>query len=311
MKRRNAFTLIELLVVIAIIAILIGLLLPAVQKVRDAAARMQCSNNLKQIGLALHSYHDNNRSFPSGLMVQIGTGAPGALFTTDCPKCAPPPGPGTFGNWLMMILPYVEQQNLYAQCSNLNNGFNAYQYSYTSGPASPGASVVKTYICPSDYVPQQTIQYGTHYFGVNSYFGNAGTCAGPTTSASLNGVLYYNSSVRITDITDGTSNTFLAGERYSYDPQVSDANLASWRGWAWTDWNSTGDHLGDTSWPMNSTYAVTGSVNARKSVFGSRHTGGANFLLCDGSVHFVNPGLSIALYQRLSVPNDGHVASLP
>jgi prepilin-type N-terminal cleavage/methylation domain-containing protein/prepilin-type processing-associated H-X9-DG protein len=309
--QRKGFTLIELLVVIAIIAILIGLLLPAVQKVREAAARMQCANNLKQIGLALHEYHDSYQRFPSGLMIPVGGNAPGSLFTSDCPMCSQPPGPGLFGNWLTLVLPFVEQQNLYTQCGNMSNNFNQYEAAYTTGSTSPGATPVKTFICPSDYVPQQTIQYNSQYFGVNSYFGNAGTDAGPTTGASLNGVLFYNSSKRIADITDGTSSTFLAGERYSHDPNVTDANLANWRGWAWTDWNSTGDVLCDTSWVLNSTYAQIASVDARKQVFGSGHTNGANFLLCDGSIHFVNNGLSIVLYQRLSVPNDGHVADLP
>ena len=310
-RARRGFTLIELLVVIAIIAILIGLLLPAVQKVRDAAARIQCQNNLKQIGLGLHNFHDSYQRFPSGLMVPVGTGN-GDIFPSSCPRCSQPPVTGGFGSWLTMILPYVEQQNLYAQCRSLSGNFTQREYSYSMGPTAPGATPVKTYVCPVDYVPKQTIQYGAYYFGVNSYFGNAGTKAWPVSQASLNGVLYYNSSVRLTDISDGTSNTLLAGERYSKDPAVADSNLSDWRGWAWTNYNSGGDSLGDTSWPMNSPAAVIG-VDARKCNFGSRHFGGANFVLCDASVHFVNLGSvsSIVLYQRLSVPNDGSVASLP
>jgi prepilin-type N-terminal cleavage/methylation domain-containing protein/prepilin-type processing-associated H-X9-DG protein len=302
---RHGFTLIELLVVIAIIGILIALLLPAVQKIREAAARIQCQNNLKQIGLGLHNFHDSYQRFPSGIMVPIGSGS-GAVLPSSCPRCAQPPIPGKWGSWLTWILPYVEQQNLY---NELN--LNGREYGYSLGPTAPGATVVRTYICPSDYVPKPTIQYGTYYFGVNSYFGNAGTKAWPVSSASLNGVLYYNSSVKITDITDGTSNTLLAGERYSKDPIVADADLSDWRGWAWTNYNSGGDHLGDTNWPINSPASAIG-VNARKNNFGSGHLGGANFVLCDGSVRFISTTSTQNLvnFQRLSVINDGFPVTL-
>jgi prepilin-type N-terminal cleavage/methylation domain-containing protein len=120
---RCAFTLIELLVVIAIIAILIGLLLPAVQKVREAAARMKCTNNLKQIGLACHNYAGTNEFFPPGICVPIGTGS-GEVFPSSCPGgtaagCPPQPIRGKWGSWLTWILPFVEQDNLYGKL-NLN-----------------------------------------------------------------------------------------------------------------------------------------------------------------------------------------------
>jgi prepilin-type N-terminal cleavage/methylation domain-containing protein/prepilin-type processing-associated H-X9-DG protein len=303
--RRRGFTLVELLVVIAIIAILIALLVPAVQKVREAAARTQCQNNLKQIALALHSFHDANKRFPSGIMAALGTGS-GAILPSSCPRCAQPPMPGWWGSWLTYILPYVEQQSLYNELTLTQR-----EYAYCLGPSSPGATVVPLYICPSDYVPEATIQYGAYYFGVNSYFGNAGTKAWPVSSASLNGVLYYNSSVRIADISDGTSNVLLAGERYSRDPNVPDVDLADWRGWAWTNYNSGGDHLGDTSAPLNAPASAIG-IDPRKCNFGSGHVSGANFAWCDGGVRFMSNAFSnqSVNYQRLSVPNDAHVVVL-
>jgi prepilin-type N-terminal cleavage/methylation domain-containing protein/prepilin-type processing-associated H-X9-DG protein len=303
--KRTAFTLIELLVVVAIIAVLIGLLLPAVQKVREASARTQCTNNLKQIGLALTNFHETYHRFPSGIMAAIDVGD-GAILRSSCPKCPQPPVPGKWGSWLTWILPYMEEQNLYGRLD-----LTGREYGYCLGPDSLGATVVRAYICPSDYVPKQTIQYGTYYFGVNSYFGNAGTKAWPVSSASLNGVLYYNSSVRIEEITDGTSNTLLAGERYSKDPAVQDAELSDTRGWAWTNANSGEDHLGDTNWPINS-HASTIGADPRKNNFGSGHAGGANFVLCDGSVHFLTMTTTSSLvnFQRLSVINDGRTVTL-
>jgi prepilin-type N-terminal cleavage/methylation domain-containing protein/prepilin-type processing-associated H-X9-DG protein len=302
---RKGFTLIELLVVIAIIAILIALLVPAVQKVREAAARMQCQNNLKQIGLALHNYHDGYRRFPAGISAALGADS-GAIEPSSCPRCQEPPIQGIWGSWLTMILPYMEQSNLYKQLD-----LTGREYGYCQGPDSPGATVVAGYICPADWVPRQTIQYGDYYFGVNSYFANAGTSAWPVSSASLNGVMYYNSSVRIDHISDGTSNTLLAGERYSLDPGLTDADLADVRGWAWTNSNSGEDHLGDTSHPINSQAAVIGK-NARKNNFGSGHQGGANFVMCDGSVRFFSDqsGSKMVNWQRLSIPDDGQTTTL-
>jgi prepilin-type N-terminal cleavage/methylation domain-containing protein/prepilin-type processing-associated H-X9-DG protein len=315
------FTLIELLVVIAIIAILIALLLPAVQKVRAAASRSQCQNNLKQIGLGLINHHETYKRFPSGLMVQMlppldpneqPDPLGGGIARANCPRCPERPVPRMWGSWLTWILPFVEQDNVFKSMDLTRRG----DYANCMTDTSPGATVIRLYLCPSDYVPKAQFQYSTYYFAANSYFGNAGSFAWPTNQASsigFDGVLYYNSSVRIGQITDGTTNTILAGERYSKDPDVQDADLAYWRGWAWTNYNSGGDHLADSFFPVNSTFhdisAAGFTVDRRKCTFGSAHPGnGANFVLCDGSVRFLtlsrNDNYVLSLLCKI---NDGEV----
>ena len=332
LRTRRGFTLIELLVVIAIIAILIGLLLPAVQKVREAAARTQCQNNLKQLGLACHSYQDANSSLPRNASPGYG---PGNNY------------PNSF-SWMALILPYIEQDNLY-KAGNLGNnpvgtiavagtpnaatiagypGLPASAAGVTIQPSlqadgTPTASKqIKTYLCPSDGSSTQPrtdreLLIGT-LMGNTNYKGNAGNnwdwganrnpAANPTGSAandglrSGNGVFWsadYNSKVKIEAIPDGSSNTFFIGE----DLPDRNANCS----WAFY-FHATGT----CAIPLNSNLpGTTPQYDVRNwrevQSFRSRHTGGANFAMGDGSVRFVNQSIDILSYRAFASRNGGEV----
>jgi len=313
MSRRKAFTLIELLVVIAIIGILISLLLPAVQKIRDAAARMSCSNNLKQLGLAAHNYHGDFNKFPPAVNIPFTTTVGGNQ------QSAPPPLPGKNESWLEFLLPYVEQTNLY---NSLN--FNTNQYANAATPTSPANTIVKTYLCPSDRAPQQTTYTAssktgstTYYFGANTYVANAGVYGWYTSSMDQTGILYINSSVKMTDISDGTSNTFLFGERNRIDPNLDAVYGANFMeehsGWAWTNSLPGYDYLGGAAAAINWTFPPVTSDpgfvydDIRFSVYGSNHTAGANFCFADGSVHFLPNSVPVVVLQQLSTRAGGEV----
>lgn len=316
----RAFTLIELLVVIAIISVLIGLLLPAVQKVREAAARMSCQNNLKQVSLACHTYHDATSAFPPGVNVPIGALSgmlfpSNILFTTG--KVGQPPFPGQFGSWLMYLLPSIEQDNL-----RKGLDFTVREYGNCNGPNSVGAQVVKIFICPSDPLPNLVSTYTTggvtYYFGMNSYLGNGGTRSWFLDfNYSVDGIFHLNSRTTITGITDGTSNTFLAGERYHKDPAYT--NIATLGGWAWSNYQAVQDCIGSTRVPVNYLCPAGSNPNSflvadpRVCAFGSGHTNGANFAFCDGSVRFLtmaNTG-DLPVLQALSTRAGGEVVATP
>ena len=317
--RRSAFTLVELLVVIAIIAILIGLLLPAVQKVRDSASKMACSNNLKQIGLAVHSYNDASNSLPSN--------GPGDTYNMSGPNWS----------WLAHILPFIEQNNLYVTLNiptaNLGN---------QAALATP----VKTFLCPADAasngVPRQNCADignngglgvgNTNYKGVcgeNWEWGNSSvwnpvtcaTCPSPNNGSNGldqgNGIFYRTDGIPgtnghgpltlgiITDA-DGTSNTFMIGEDI---PAMND----------WCAWPYSNASVGTCAIPLNNAtiagqpgFANTGDWPDIYS-FRSNHLsfGGANFAYADGHVSFINNNIAMATYRALATYNGAEVVTPP
>lgn len=319
--KRSGFTLIELLVVIAIIAILIGLLVPAVQKVREAAARIQCVNNLKQVGLASHAYHDSNKRFPAGLNLPISNQS-GAVFPTNAlvtsGKIKQPPMPGQFISVFEAILPYVEQDNL-QRILNLTQR----EYANCNGPNSTGAQVVSVFLCPSDQLPSPAVTTYTtggvtYYFGMNSYGGNGGTRSWYISNMTTDGIFYINSSVRIADVSDGTSNTFLFGERYHYDPVYT--NISTLSGWAWANFNAPQDYLLSAAVPINYQIPVGTALGSplfpednRVCAYGSGHPGGANFCFADGTVRFIasTGNADLPTLQALSTRAGGETVNLP
>jgi prepilin-type N-terminal cleavage/methylation domain-containing protein/prepilin-type processing-associated H-X9-DG protein len=295
--RRRGFTLIELLVVIAIIAILIGLLVPAVQKVREAAARIQCINNLKQVALAAHNFHGTYSRFPPAVNLpgEENFGWPIA------------PDPGRWYGLHMALFPFYEQDNLRKNMvDNVPNPQNV----NCQGPNSVGAQIVKILICPSDggmiYPPVG--QFGNLYFGLTSYGGCSGTSATTTNgNQSLkNGIFYMNSSTRFTDITDGTSNTLFFGERSRKNlPPTSSSQALG--GWAWANFFAQEDNTMNTSEPMQS-FGPNAPPNDLNQ-FGSLHSRGiiANFAFADGSVKPISKTINIIVFQRLATRGGGEV----
>jgi prepilin-type N-terminal cleavage/methylation domain-containing protein/prepilin-type processing-associated H-X9-DG protein len=249
--RRLGFTLIELLVVIAIIAILIGLLLPAVQKVRDAAARLKCENNLKQLGLAMHMYHDSYGYFP-------------ASFSKN-----PPQLQNNWG-WLASLLPYVEQAPLYANLNTNTVAFGA--NAYTTGTVPP------IYLCPADPAASTV---------ANPYFSGYARTNYLVSEQVSDGGSKYNLSV----ISDGLSNTIMVGERdgttqvagiWAGRDSTSVAGVIARPNWPL---NTPYPHGGTVPTKANDPTCVSYTWTSKHT------GNGVNFVFCDGSVHFLSAGL--------------------
>ena len=324
MRRRTGFTLIELLVVIAIIAILIALLLPAVQQAREAARRMQCRNNLKQLGLALHNYESSLQTFPPNLV-------PGGNFNYSG------------GNWgvLAFLSPYLDQTSIY----NLMN-LNAPTYASTppyniADPNNARAAgyLIPLFLCPSDYAKSLGGGYGVASLGSANYCANQGSGLNGANNGSpygADGVMFANSRVRISDITDGTSNTACMSESLlgdgarsasgatppsspqrvyayltSYASNMDDASCASASTWNLQDlrqflWysgeirNTSYNHYyrpNDRRWDCISNASALGYTAIGWKAARSQHVGGVHLLMCDGSVKFVSENIDQIVWR--------------
>jgi prepilin-type N-terminal cleavage/methylation domain-containing protein len=277
-SQRQAFTLIELLVVLAIIAVLIGLLLPAVQKVREAAARLQCRNNLKQLALGVHSYAGTHERFPSAYK------APGFE-----------PGWG----WGAGILPFVEQDNLHRAL-----GVPTQRFGNGANPALPTPQTqtpLKLFRCPSDLGSDLNPMRLNH--GLSNYRAVAGPITLPVfiVDQDMGGVMYQNSKVRFTHIIDGTSNTLIIGE-CSYDERTG-KRAALWAGM--TGLRNDTVWISDVMWWVDEASArINGPA---PQAFSSQHPSGALFAFGDGSVRFFREGGDVDTLRWLAGRNDGRV----
>jgi prepilin-type N-terminal cleavage/methylation domain-containing protein/prepilin-type processing-associated H-X9-DG protein len=325
-RNRRGFTLIELLVVIAIIAILIGLLLPAVQKVREAAARMKCANNLKQLALAVHNYHDVHATFPrNGSAVHLldsHNRGPQGQGTGCCGFNGAPRW-----SWLARLLPYVEQDNL-ARQANIDQGA-----ANTTGARATEATVLNVLTCPSDTTRPRTrtnsadlggitvavtsykgvsgSNWGQDFFGVTNDVNFSTPYRNLGANGSFNGLekgdgIFWRADIRngpmtMASVTDGLSNTFMVGEDVP--------EFIAWNAWAYPN-----GAIGTCAIPPNTGITVPplGAATGygdwpRRYSFRSRHPGGLQFAMGDGSVRYVRDTIPLNVYRATATISGGEV----
>ncbi|MCE9565704.1 MAG: DUF1559 domain-containing protein [Planctomycetes bacterium] len=306
-RRWAGFTLIELLVVIAIIAILIGLLLPAVQKVREAAARMSCQNNIKQLGIAMHSYQDIYKQLPPG----NGYGGPTPLRRS----------------WTVLLLPYIEQGAIFTKIDltkqQIDSTVNASGVSNLSliqtnlkAVLCPSDSSAATPLTRTDNASSLTLALTNYTSNVGDHRNGTGTGYGPfpdtgwydygnssDTAAKTRGVITrYGYAASFAEITDGLSNTFLVGEV-----------VPAWC--VWQDWGH--QSFATTAYPINwrnkdlAAGTLSPSNPSETITFRSKHTGGANFMFGDGAVRFLTDGIDYPTFRGLASRAGGETVSPP
>lgn len=324
-RSKSGFTLVELLVVIAIIGILVALLLPAIQAAREAARRTQCVNNLKQIGLGLHNYHDQFKAFPMGVF-----------------------GPW-YHSWMLAILPEVEQEAVFDQLV----------FSALSGfpvPGAPNRAVLERWTPEFNWCPSSTAERLNRrteaenvLFATASYVGIAGASssasdpsdptgrgrcvAGNQGYTCANGMLVPNRCVRMRDNTDGTSNTIIVGENSAWGKTAAGLDVEIRSSAEWGCWGGSGAGIGppeadsvypwtNTPWSRNVT-TVRYAVNMRMQLTGaggnyvdgtnnslhSEHPGGANVLRVDGAVNFLSEATDLSELRKIAIRDDGSVVS--
>jgi prepilin-type N-terminal cleavage/methylation domain-containing protein/prepilin-type processing-associated H-X9-DG protein len=288
--RRRGLTLIELLIVVAIIALLIALTIPAVQRVRAASERLQCSDHLRQIAIALHSYHGTHTRLPPGCSYQGGTDAYPLM------------------SWMTRCLPYLEQETLWEDAIH---AFSEDKW-FESPPHQPIlARALPVFTCPSDSRTLEAWNLRIFQVGLTSYLGVEGL-----DQTRRDGVLFLDSRVRFADITDGLSNTLMVGER----PPSADGHLGWWYAGAGQSYDGSADsvlgvrevNLDLPGCPPGRSGFGPGKIQDQCDClhFWSLHPGGANFALADGSVHFLTYSASSAM-PALSTRGGGEIAEIP
>jgi prepilin-type N-terminal cleavage/methylation domain-containing protein len=344
-KVRPGFTLIELLVVIAIIGILIALLLPAVQQAREAARRTQCKSHLKQLGIALHNYHDAKQTFPPNLIPGGRPGSPGYIGYSK-------------GNWGVMayLTPFLEQSNVYGLLNLESPTYDNVGGSWIipdSNNRLAASILVPLYLCPSDASQKVSTNWGvTEGIGPTNYCANMGTGLDPAGGTQFgspygaDGVFFADSRIRFADLTDGSSNTAAMSEsvlgvgatvsgsaaapgserdyykNLAFGQNISDASCAAATTWNQSDPRQFSWYSGEIRWTSYNHYygpntakydcvangpATEGYIASGWKAARSHHIGGVNILLCDGGVRFISDSINLGIWRSLATRSGGEV----